>query len=461
MNLNGRVLTVLAVVLGLLFGGLVFLAEPDRSEPEIAGDEVPSVPVEPVEDAADAISAGSPQAEMRPEPEPEPEPEPVVVPGTPMPPSFDVVRVEPDGTAVVAGRAAPGSRVLVEIDGETVGEAETDARGNFVALLGLGTSEAPRSIGLRSQESDGAEIASDATVVLGPSPAAAEQVTVEADAAAEAPQAAIEDLAALDTLEGTPPAAAAIEGELAETSGAEAPAESSATGVAGLEDAGDTPPEQVAAVAPAPGTPAAPAAGPATPEAVVGQEQPETQAPDVPQAPAVVLSDAEGVRVLQSGAPQIPDNVSVDAISYDETGNVILSGRGTGVGSVRVYLDNKPVLSTEIGVDGQWRTPLPDIDTGVYTLRIDEIAEDGTVASRLETPFKREPVQMILALADEQGDDTGPVRLVTVQTGNTLWGISRRAYGEGTLYVRVFEANRARIRDPDLIYPGQVFTVPN
>jgi nucleoid-associated protein YgaU len=53
------------------------------------------------------------------------------------------------------------------------------------------------------------------------------------------------------------------------------------------------------------------------------------------------------------------------------------------------------------------------------------------------------------------------VRLVTVQPGNTLWGISRRSYGEGTLFVRVFEANRARIRDPDLIYPGQVFTVPD
>jgi nucleoid-associated protein YgaU len=78
----------------------------------------------------------------------------------------------------------------------------------------------------------------------------------------------------------------------------------------------------------------------------------------------------------------------------------------------------------------------------------------------VETPFQREPVQLILALAEEE-DLSRPVRLVTVQPGNTLWGISRRSYGEGPLYVRVFEANRARIRDPDLIYPGQVFTVPD
>ena len=69
-------------------------------------------------------------------------------------------------------------------------------------------------------------------------------------------------------------------------------------------------------------------------------------------------------------------------------------------------------------------------------------------------------MQTILALVEEEGDLTNPVRLVTVQPGNTLWGISRRSYGEGTLYVRVFEANRQRIRDPDLIYPKQVFKIP-
>ena len=52
------------------------------------------------------------------------------------------------------------------------------------------------------------------------------------------------------------------------------------------------------------------------------------------------------------------------------------------------------------------------------------------------------------------------VGAVTVQKGDTLWAISRESYGEGVLYVRVFEANRDRIRNPDLIYPGQVFEVP-
>ncbi|MBL4917539.1 LysM peptidoglycan-binding domain-containing protein [Tabrizicola sp. DMG-N-6] len=49
---------------------------------------------------------------------------------------------------------------------------------------------------------------------------------------------------------------------------------------------------------------------------------------------------------------------------------------------------------------------------------------------------------------------------VTVQPGFTLWAIARDQLGEGVLYVQVFEANRDRIRDPDLIYPGQVFAIP-
>jgi nucleoid-associated protein YgaU len=51
--------------------------------------------------------------------------------------------------------------------------------------------------------------------------------------------------------------------------------------------------------------------------------------------------------------------------------------------------------------------------------------------------------------------------IITVQPGFTLWGIASESYGDGLLYVQVYEANKDQIRDPDLIYPGQVFTVPN
>ncbi|HKL04524.1 MAG TPA: LysM peptidoglycan-binding domain-containing protein [Roseovarius sp.] len=189
------------------------------------------------------------------------------------------------------------------------------------------------------------------------------------------------------------------------------------------------------------------------------QEQPiDTQ--DPPQQ-AVLLSDESGVRVLQPPAateapPEVMSSVALDAITYSDQGDVVLSGRAQGDGFVRVYLDNQPVASSQIAPDGGWRSDLPQVDTGVYTLRVDEMDSDGTVMSRVETPFKRED----RTLVDGQEKTAQTARAVTVQPGNTLWEISRDRYGEGPMYVRIFEANRDRIRDPDLIYPGQIFTVP-
>ena len=76
------------------------------------------------------------------------------------------------------------------------------------------------------------------------------------------------------------------------------------------------------------------------------------------------------------------------------------------------------------------------------------------MSSRVETPFKRESAQV---LAQASANEDGPIKSITVQTGATLWAIARDRYGDGTLYVRVVEANEDAIRNPDLIYPGQVF----
>jgi nucleoid-associated protein YgaU len=47
-----------------------------------------------------------------------------------------------------------------------------------------------------------------------------------------------------------------------------------------------------------------------------------------------------------------------------------------------------------------------------------------------------------------------------VQPGNNLWRIAERSFGAGLRYTEIYQANRARIRDPNLIYPGQIFAVP-
>ena len=49
---------------------------------------------------------------------------------------------------------------------------------------------------------------------------------------------------------------------------------------------------------------------------------------------------------------------------------------------------------------------------------------------------------------------------VLIESGDTLWGIAERSYGNGARYQEIFEANREVIQNPDLIYPGQKIRIP-
>ncbi len=175
--------------------------------------------------------------------------------------------------------------------------------------------------------------------------------------------------------------------------------------------------------------------------------------------PKVVVADSDGIKVLQDdqGAK---DQLALDAIAYDPLGNVTLSGRSNPDGLVRFYVNNEAISAAKTDDTGYWETDLSDVIPGTYTLRIDELGSRGDVVSRLESPFKREDRQKLAALI---APSSSPVRIniVTVQPGNTLWAIARKRYGDGLLYVRVFEANRDKIKDPDLIYPGQLFDLPD
>ncbi|MFN6977749.1 MAG: LysM peptidoglycan-binding domain-containing protein, partial [Gemmobacter sp.] len=155
------------------------------------------------------------------------------------------------------------------------------------------------------------------------------------------------------------------------------------------------------------------------------------------------------------GAPAVGiGTVRIETIAYEPGGIVVLGGRGRAGEVVRLYLDNRPLVETAIAADGTWSSALPAVDKGIYTLRADQVDAAGRVTARNETPFQREdPAELAARLP------ALPVA-VTVQPGFTLWRIARENYGDGFLYVKVFEANADQIRNPDLIYPGQVFAVP-
>ena len=96
--------------------------------------------------------------------------------------TFDIVRVEPDGETVLAGRASSGSTVVFLLDGEAVGEVEVGADGGFFTFLSLGRSDVPRVVSLEEVLANGARLMSDISVILAPSPE-----IVVAEAAPEVP----------------------------------------------------------------------------------------------------------------------------------------------------------------------------------------------------------------------------------------------------------------------------------
>ena len=179
----------------------------------------------------------------------------------------------------------------------------------------------------------------------------------------------------------------------------------------------------------------------------------------IEQAPAVLMTSKDGVKVVQAPVEKT-DDVTLDAISYSDQGDVTLSGRASSETNVQVYVDNTLTTATKTDEDGAWETDLDNVDAGVYTLRIDEVDQSSQVQSRIELPFKREDREVLAQASDTESADDAVIKNVIVQPGSTLWAIARERYGEGILYVQVFAANRDKIRDPDLIYPGQVFDLP-
>ncbi len=193
-----------------------------------------------------------------------------------------------------------------------------------------------------------------------------------------------------------------------------------------------------------------------------------------PQSQTALMLSDEGVTVLQAPRDAPPLPLSLDAISYAPDGAVQLAGHAAAKIALRIYLDGAGVMDLTSDARGAWSATLPPVAPGLYTLRIDGLDAAGKVTARFETPFKRETLEALAGVTPTpdvapviaaQGEAAAPAQpaapiSVTVQTGFTLWKIARDNFGDGVMYVQVFEANRDKIRDPDLIYPGQVFTVP-
>ncbi|WP_419902538.1 LysM peptidoglycan-binding domain-containing protein [Kiloniella sp.] len=187
---------------------------------------------------------------------------------------------------------------------------------------------------------------------------------------------------------------------------------------------------------------------------------------DVPKgdksALAVLVPDEEpGGTPSVSKVIQLPANsgedgirdveLALDSVDYDDDGQTVIGGTSQPGQKVVGYLNNEFVGQGVADNEGRWIVePEKKVDEGLHQLRIDQVDDGGKVIARVEIPFSRSG--KVETLPDE--------RIVTVQPGNSLWRISRAIYGQGGRYAVIYERNQDQIRNPDLIYPGQIFVLP-
>lgn len=266
-------------------------------------------------------------------------------------PSFDIVRVNPDGNAVIAGRAPAGAEITVLDGDQVVGKVTADQRGEWVLVPNKPLAPGSRRLGLSARLPDGTTVNAGSEVVL--------VVPERGDAVA------------------------------------------GATGDGALA--------------------------------------------------LRTTRDGKSTILQMPGGAREAGGLGIDVIDYDGEGRVSLSGTAKPGANLRLYVDNRPAGETRADDKGHWSFQLTErLPAGDYTLRVDELQSGGRVARRIEVPFNRAPA--IGELGDKQ--------IVVVRPGNSLWRIARRTYGSGVQYTLIFEANKSQIRDPNLIYPGQVFTLP-
>ena len=143
--------------------------------------------------------------------------------------------------------------------------------------------------------------------------------------------------------------------------------------------------------------------------------------------------------------------LTLNTIDYDDGDLMLLSGQATAQNVLRIYINDKMSGSINSFDNGTWSFQLQSrLSPGHYQIRVDLISKDGKVKKRIQVPFEKvQPIDM----KNER-------RTVIIKPGNSLWRIAARVYGSGFRYTEIYKANLDQIRDPDLIYPGQVFKLP-
>jgi nucleoid-associated protein YgaU len=185
---------------------------------------------------------------------------------------------------------------------------------------------------------------------------------------------------------------------------------------------------------------------------------------------------ALGMRTLATPAPASGSRVAIQSVEAQAPSGLVAKGSAEPNSNLRLYLNQADIAEAKTQSDGRWSLTIKGgLTAGGYVIQADEINPGGaTVIASANTPFEypdmpaAAPAQAAApTVSSAQPSASSPadpvvdaVQTKRVATGHTLWALSKSYYGDPTRYPVIYEANRAQIHNPNVIYPGQVFVVP-
>ena len=415
---------------------------------------------DPAPVAAAEVAAPEPAKETpdpaapAPAPAPEPTPAPAAAPIEPAQPVIDTWRVAADGAAVVSGNAEPGATIEIMVDGAPVASGTATASGEFAILFTLAPNPKPSLMWLSMTLPDHDPLPSAEMVALGPvegpKPAPAEEpAPTETVAAAEAPSA--------------PPALLLSEEGAVVLQDPATPDPAAAPGTSVMIDTISYTPEGEVQIG------GRGAAGAALRVYLDNIETATTQVPQTGLWLATLPDTPPGIYTLRVDQLDEAGKVTsrFETPFKRETLEALAAATGTEPAPQETAAPDTPAQPQEAA-------PEPAASATEVAAAEPEPAAPESVSEPATEPATEpasepvpepsaEPAAAEATAAQQSAPEpvaaAAPVT-VTVQPGFTLWGIAQERYGDGVLYVQVFEANKDKIKDPDLIYPGQVFSVP-
>ena len=130
---------------------------------------------------------------------------------------------------------------------------------------------------------------------------------------------------------------------------------------------------------------------------------------------------------------------------------------------IRKFPNGNSIFDTNIKVSIEDYTITDSTDEGFDTkvkIKLKQYREYSTKTVQVTIKQYKPPVVTRTVTTNNTAASKPSGQNYTVKSGDCLWNIAKKYYGNGSKYTTIYNANRDKIKNPNLIYPGQVLWIP-